>query len=202
MGKFIGGIIIGVLALAGGVYAYLHYGLFDMRADRPNGRLEMAYMNDAMDRYAGRHAPKVRNPLPLTDATLIGGIAVYKSNCAGCHGGPDMPESALGAGFNPPAPQFVKDAPDMPENQNYWIIRHGVKMTGMPAWEKVLAESDIWKVTTFVGRMGELDKLSPAVQQAWKGSPAVAAPPASAEPAPGSEAAPRPAPTPEQRRGH
>jgi hypothetical protein len=56
----------------------------------------------------------------------------------------------------------------MPENENYWIIRHGIKMTGMPAWDKVLSDTDIWKVITFLRKMGDLDKLPPAAQAEWK----------------------------------
>jgi len=128
MGKFLAGFIIGAVVLAGGVYVYIHYGFLDMRADRASGRWERACMNGALDRYAERYGPQVRNPLEPTDATLIEGIALYKADCAGCHGGPDNPVSELGLGFNPPAPQFLRAAPGIPGNQNYWIIRHGVRM--------------------------------------------------------------------------
>lgn len=188
MGKFLAGIILGVLGVAAGAYAYVHNGYFDMRADQPMHPLERLYMRGAMDNYASRYSPKAHNPILATDANLIEGLKLYKSNCAGCHGGPDKPISDVGAGFSPRAPQFLKDAPEMPENQNYWIIQHGVKMTGMPAWDRVLSDTEIWKVTTFLGKMEDLDKLSPAVQQAWKtGEPAIPAAsqnPAAATPPP------------------
>jgi thiosulfate dehydrogenase len=168
MGKFIGGVIVGLLCVAAGVYVYVHYGFMNLQADRPPGRLESLYMGSAMDHYAERHAPQVRNPIQPTDANLVEGIRLYKSNCAVCHGGPDKPVSDVGLGFNPPVPQFLKEAPDMPENENYWIISHGIKRTGMPAWNKVLSDSDIWKLTTFLSKMEDLDKLPPAAQAAWK----------------------------------
>jgi thiosulfate dehydrogenase len=168
MGKFIWGIIVGVLGVAAGAYIYVHYGFMNMQADRTPGRIESMYMGSAMDHYAERHAPRVQNPIQLTEANLVDGVRLYKSNCAVCHGGPDKPISNVGLGFNPPVPQFLKEAPDMPENENYWIIRHGIKMTGMPAWDKVLSDTDIWKVTTFLSMMGGLDKLPPAAQAEWK----------------------------------
>jgi mono/diheme cytochrome c family protein len=170
MGRFVAGIIVGAAGLAAGAYVYVHYGFMDMRADQPAGRIERFYMRDAMDKYADRHAPKLPNPVPPTNANLIEGIRVYKNNCAICHGGPEKPVAALGQTFSPPVPQFLKDAPDMPEYQNYWVIRHGVKMTGMPAWDQILPDIDIWKVTTFLSKMDQLSQLSPEVQAAWKAS--------------------------------
>lgn len=168
MGKFIAGIIIGIVGVAAGAYVFLHYGFMNMAADQPVNSMELFYMKGAMTRYSTRYAPKVQDPVPPTDDNLIAGIRLYKSNCAVCHGGPDIPMSDVGRGLYPPAPQFLKDAPDMPENQNYWIIKHGVARTGMLAWNKQMSDSDIWTIATFFSKMDQLDKLSAPVQQAWK----------------------------------
>ena len=53
----------------------------------------------------------------------------------------------------------------MPENQNFYIIEHGVRLSGMPAWKQVLSERDMWQVTTFLSHM---DKLPPQVSVEWK----------------------------------
>jgi len=67
----------------------------------------------------------------------------------------------------PRAPQFVEDAPDMPENQNFYIIQHGIRLSGMPAWKQALTEQEIWQVTAF---LSHVDKLPPQVSTAWKSS--------------------------------
>lgn len=168
MGKFIAGIIIGVLLVAGGAYVYLHYGYLDMRADQPLMRVERIYMEGAMERYAERSAPAAQNPIQSTDANLVEGIRLYKAHCALCHGGPNAAVSAVGEGLYPPAPQFLKHLPHMPENQNFWIIKHGISRTGMPAWGKIMSENEIWQVTAFLSRMEQLEKQSYAVQEAWR----------------------------------
>ncbi len=53
----------------------------------------------------------------------------------------------------------------MPENQNYYIIAHGIRLSGMPAWKQVLNEQQMWQVTTLLSHM---DKLPPQVSDAWK----------------------------------
>jgi predicted outer membrane protein len=65
----------------------------------------------------------------------------------------------------PRAPQFVEDAPDMPENQNFYIIQHGICLSGMTAWKQALSVRESWQVVTFLSRM---DKLQPQVSAALK----------------------------------
>jgi thiosulfate dehydrogenase len=69
----------------------------------------------------------------------------------------------------------MKRAPDMPDNENFYITKHGVRMTGMPAWGKILNDDQLWQVTTFLSHM---DKLPPATDQEWK-TPTPQPPPAS-----------------------
>ena len=56
---------------------------------------------------------------------------------------------------------------DDPEWHIYYAVRTGIRYTGMPAWNKVLSEQDMWKVTAFLSR---IEKLPPAVQDYWKKS--------------------------------
>jgi len=65
----------------------------------------------------------------------------------------------------PRALQFAEDAPDMPENQNFYIIQHGIRLSGMPGWKGTLSEQETWQVTTFLSHM---DKLPAQVSEAWK----------------------------------
>jgi mono/diheme cytochrome c family protein len=53
----------------------------------------------------------------------------------------------------------------MPENQNFYIIQHGIRLSGMPAWKAALSEQETWQVTTFLSHM---DKLPAQVSEAWK----------------------------------
>ena len=107
----------------------------------------------------------MRNPVSPTDANLIAGMKVYQANCSSCHGDIDRPHAMFADGLYPRAPQFLKKAPDMPENQNFYIIKHGVRMSGMPAWNELLTHGQMWQVTGF---LANIDKLPPQVSAAWK----------------------------------
>ncbi len=164
MRKFFLGVVVTLVILAGGAYVYLRVGYLDLRADIQPSAFEqhsaMAFMDASMD----RHAPEQKNPIEPSEAKMIEGVRLYNTHCAECHGAPDHPQQKFGHPFYPPAPLFTEDAPDMPENQNFYIIRHGVRWTGMPAWENTLSDDQIWTLVTFLSHM---DKLPPAVQQVW-----------------------------------
>ena len=54
---------------------------------------------------------------------------------------------------------------DDPEWHTYYVVRNGIRYTGMPSWNHTLSEQDMWKVTAF---LSHLEKLPPAVQDYWK----------------------------------
>jgi mono/diheme cytochrome c family protein len=158
---FLAGIVVVLLAL----FCYVRFGFVDPRADAEPGSLETKLAMPALDASVDRRAPSLQNPIQPTEENLLGGMKIYQANCAGCHGDISHPHLAFGDAFYPRVPQFVEDAPDMPENQNFYIIQHGVRLTGMPGWKTTLKESEVWQVTTF---LSHIDKLPPQVLAAWK----------------------------------
>jgi len=165
MRNFILGIIATiVVAIAVGlVIAY--FGLMPTNADATPPAFEQHIAMSALDASMERHAPQVPNPVPPTDENLIAGMKLYSMNCAVCHGTLDYSPSLLEHSMYPPPPQIVQDPLDDPELHIYFAVRTGVRYTGMPAWNKALADQDIWKITAFLSR---LDKLPPAVQDTWE----------------------------------
>jgi thiosulfate dehydrogenase len=165
MFRFLSGFIavIAIVVLAG--FLWLRLGFMDARADAPENVMERAVAMPALDASVRRHAPQLQNPVATTDDNLEAGMKVYQNHCAGCHGDIHQPRAALGDSLYPRAPQFLEDAPDMPEYQNFYIIQHGIRLSGMPASRNSLKEEEIWQVTTFLSHM---DKLPPQVSDQWK----------------------------------
>ena len=167
--KFLLGLAIAVVVVLTAGFCYVRFGFVDPRADLPVGWLESKIAMPALDAAVDRRAPEAHNPLQPTDTNLIAGMKIYQTNCAGCHGDIRHSHAAFGDAFYPRAPQFAEDAPDMPENQNFYIIRHGIRLSGMPAWKGAFNEQETWQVTTFLSHM---DKLPAQVSEAWKMAPA------------------------------
>jgi len=177
--KFLAGFLAAFVAVFLAGFCFVRLGFFDPRADMAVGALETRIAMPSLDAAVDRRAPATQNPVLPTDANLSAGVKIYEANCATCHGNILRPRGPLAEAFYPRAPQFLEDPPDMPENQNYYIIAHGIRLSGMPAWKQTLSEQEMWQVTTLLSHM---DKLPPVVTEEWKalpgGSPDAASSPA------------------------
>jgi mono/diheme cytochrome c family protein len=165
MRSFLIGVLAGVVVLVLAGFSYVRFGLVDSRADIPVNGIEQKIAMPSLDASVDRHAPEIKNPVDATDANLSAGMKIYQTNCASCHGDVSHPEGALADALYPRAPQFVRDSSDMPENQNFYIIQHGIRLSGMPAWRLSLSDQQMWQVTTFLNHM---DKLPTEVSEQWK----------------------------------
>jgi len=162
MTNFVRGIIVTLFVLAFSGWLYLRLGYPHLRASSRPSWLESALAVTAVAASAARHAAEHKNPIQATEANLLDGAHLYRDKCADCHGRPDNPVSDYGDSFYPRAPQFMKALPRLPENQNFYIIKYGVRWTAMPAWGNIMTESEVWQVVTFLSHLGN---LSPAVEQ-------------------------------------
>jgi len=164
MRKFIPGIILTLVVLPIlGVGAAL-LGLINSNADQAPSKAERWLSMRALDASVERRAPHDPNPVPVNDATLIEGMKTYVMACAECHGNLDKKPSQFGVELYPRAPQFIIHGVHDEEWQTFYVIKHGVRNTGMPAWKNLMSDIDIWKMTAFLSRV---NNLPPAVQEEW-----------------------------------
>jgi mono/diheme cytochrome c family protein len=183
MRRFLLGFLVAVVLVVLVGFSYVRFGLLDPRADIPINRLEEKIAMPALDASVDRRAPEIKNPVDSDDPSLIAGMKIYQTDCASCHGDVNHSRGMLADSLYPRAPQFVEDAPDMPEYQNFYIIQHGIRLSGMPAWRQSLSEQQMWQVTTF---LSHIDKLPPSVSDQWKAAagPSAEGNPSSARPSP------------------
>jgi mono/diheme cytochrome c family protein len=165
MKRFIAGIVFTLIVFVCVVCAVSTFGLYPMGADNPPSGLERAVAVRAMDVYADKHKPAMDNPTPITAANLTEGAKEYEEHCAFCHGGAKAKISPMRDKFSPPVPQLVDQVPHDPDNWLFWVTKHGVRMTGMPSWDGIMSDEEIWKVIAF---LKHTDKLPPETQAAWQ----------------------------------
>jgi mono/diheme cytochrome c family protein len=171
MKGFLTGILLTLAVLIMGGLWSLWRGYVDFAADHQPSFLERKLAMAAVDASTDRRAPNVRNPVPPTEENLVAGAKLYVKHCAGCHGLPSNADSQFARSFYPPVPGFFKEAPDMAENQNFYVIEHGIRWTGMPAWNKTLNDTRAWQIVTFLSHVaqlppGALKELEPSVSAA------------------------------------
>src|SRR5438045_3581916 len=156
MKAFVAGVIATMLGIAVTVYAVADLGLYPIGADNPPGGLERALASRAMDVYASKHQPEGSNPTTITPANLTEGAKDYEEHCAFCHGGAKAKISPMRDKFNPPVPQLINRIPHDDDAWLFWVTKHGVRMTGMPAWNGIMSAEEMWQVIAFIKPQAKL----------------------------------------------
>jgi mono/diheme cytochrome c family protein len=162
MRAFFWGVFLTIVLILVGAYLVVKLGYINFAADQEAPAIERHLAMVASDASMERRAPAIQNPLTPTEDTLVAGAKLYRDNCAGCHGSSADPDAAMGHAFNPPAPQFMSDSADMADNENFYIIQHGIRWTGMPAWKSKFNDTQVWQLVTFLKKM---DKLPPSAEK-------------------------------------
>lgn len=168
MRGFLLGILVTLIVGAGVAYLVLRSGVVPAAADVKPSRLEIWAAKTSLHATLDNEAPKEANPVLLSDDNLIAGIKLYDQHCAVCHGTAKGKAATppIAVGENPAPPQLASDGvEDDPEGVTFWKVKHGIRWTGMPAWEKTLNDQQIWTLALFLKHM---DKLPPAAEQVWE----------------------------------
>jgi mono/diheme cytochrome c family protein len=110
----------------------------------------------ALRAAVARNAAGESEPPPSSEDDLTAGAEIYTEMCARCHGGAASDANALGASFYPPAPRLSGRSSTYSERELFWIIKHGIRNTAMPAWGSLLSVEDIQDVAAVVKRFDDL----------------------------------------------
>ncbi|MBQ5946331.1 cytochrome c [Massilia sp. ST3] len=136
---------LGLMVLFGGWY--------NIGATKQHFPMVYTVLEQGMRYSVQHHAQDVKVPALGAPQQLRLGAALYRDNCAQCHGGPGVAQARIGMSMQP-VPGPLSDATvRWKARELYWITRHGVKMSGMPAWEVHLDEGELWAVVAFVSAM-------------------------------------------------
>jgi mono/diheme cytochrome c family protein len=152
------------------VVGFVYSGVYDVGADNPHHAITRWMLHTTMDRSVARQAAQIKVPGNLNDTAVIStGAGHYAQMCVDCHLAPGRANSELREGLNPQPPELAYEVADMSPAQLFWITKHGIKMSAMPAWGKTHTDSDIWAMVAF---MQKLPRMSPTEYNALTAAPA------------------------------
>jgi thiosulfate dehydrogenase len=170
--KFLIGLVVGLLILPVVFVFYALSGHMPVATSDPPMPFEAALASAGLDARIHREASN-RDVSNFTASELVSGADIYQKNCAVCHGLPNQTMTTIGQGEFPRPPQlFTVDGrvSDDPVGVTYWKVKNGIRLTGMPSFEKSLSDLQMWQVTALVARA---DKLPPQVMDALKPGPPI-----------------------------
>ncbi len=149
-------IVLGLaLFTALGATAFVYLGLFPPGADEPHSDLVYTLLQTTRERGIASRMQGITVP-PLNDPPLIRkGAGNYNAMCSGCHLMPGAKDSELSRGLYPAPPALAK-IDNLDPAKAFWVIKHGIKASGMPAWGKSMDDDTIWGMVAFLKKLPAL----------------------------------------------
>lgn len=147
----LGGLAIGGVAVAGFVWS----GAYNVGADDPHIAPVYALMETIRDQSIRSRANDLKVPDLDGRERIEQGAGNYNAMCAGCHLKPGVSETELSKGLYPAPPDLTRTEVD--EAEAFWVIKHGIKASGMPAWGKSMEDEYIWNMVALIRQLPILD---------------------------------------------
>ncbi len=146
-------IVVSVLLAGLGAAAFVWSGWYDISATVQHTQPVYALLETTMHQSVKRRAAAIEPPALDAPALVARGAGCYVAKCVQCHGGPGVAPDDIGRSMQPLPGPLVDAKQRWRPQELYWITRHGIKMSGMPAWQYRLADDDLWAVVAFMQRL-------------------------------------------------
>lgn len=135
-----------------GLGTFVWSGLYNPGADSPHWKITYVLMQAARDRSVEHQAAGIALPDNLDDPQVIlKGAGQYAAMCTSCHLAPGMKDTELRPGLYPRPPRLSEGKVD--PREAFWVIKHGLKMSAMPAWGMSHDDATIWSMVAFLQKL-------------------------------------------------
>lgn len=141
-------------------------------ANKRPSKMETLLANAAKDVAIPIQATDRKNPFPASSENVERGRQVYQQSCALCHGPDGRSATDLGRNMYPPAMDL--NSPHVQhwsDGDLFWIIKNGIRLTGMPAWDGSISDDDTWKLARFIHGLPQMETASNASSQPQPAAP-------------------------------
>ena len=142
------------------VVLFVKSGLYDVAASRPHSKLTEWLTHETMIHSVRRHARAVEPPPQFSGADVAAGFCAYETHCVACHGAAAIAREPWVGGLEPSPPYLLDATSRWTPTELFWIVKNGIKMTGMPSWRDSMSDRQLWTVVAFLEAMRSLPPRS------------------------------------------
>jgi len=148
-------VLAGAAGLVGAVVVW--GGLYDVAATRQHWQPTYSLLETAMRHAVRLRAGDIPEPPLADEAMALRGAGCFRDKCVQCHGAPGVAPEDIGKSMQPLPGPLVDARRHWRPRELYWLTRHGIRMSGMPAWEFRLREEELWELVAFMQRLPDLN---------------------------------------------
>lgn len=151
---------ITTLILLGTLFAglFIWFGVFNVSAKDKHWAATTALLELTRERSIEVRSEKINPQLSMNIEAISNGAKNYDAMCAQCHLSPITEPTELNLGLYPQPPVFYKTSHEIDPKETYWVIKNGLKMTGMPAWGDFHTDQQLWELVAFLSKIGGMSK--------------------------------------------
>ncbi len=166
--RFIARVIAIVIVFSLGGLTLIYSGVYNVAANNHHFGLTYWVLHTAVRRSIEYHARDIQAPASFTDAQEKQGFSMYNETCVYCHGGPGKDPVDFGQGLYPEPPFLADTVRSWTNGQLFWIIKNGIKASGMPTFGGTHKDEEIWTAVAFIQK---LPGMTPEQYTAMEKSP-------------------------------
>jgi len=153
MRSFLVSLAVAIALIVVGGLIFIYSGVFDVAASDPHWPMTRWVFDTVRIRSIKAHATGIETPPELDDpAKLVVGTEHFAAHCAVCHGAPGVPKGDIARGLNPQPPDLTEISALYTPPELLWILKHGIRMTGMPSWSDH-SDEELWATVAFIEKL-------------------------------------------------
>jgi mono/diheme cytochrome c family protein len=146
------GVAVAIGLIVIGAAVFVTSGVYNIGADDHHTAMVLTVIEALRERSIGSRADSIAVPHLEEPSKITAGALRYSTLCVGCHLAPGVTRSDLRKGLYPHPPNLAQE--DIRDSRRaFWTIKHGIKMSAMPAWGTTLDDEAIWDIVAFVRQM-------------------------------------------------
>jgi len=131
-------------------FGYVKSGLYNVGAAKPHTRFTFWVTHETMIHSVRSHAKSIVAPASVSAAQVVRGYCAYETHCVACHGAAGVARQHWAGGMEPQPPYLLDATETFRQRELFWIVKNGIKMTGMPSWKDSMTDAQIWEVVAWL----------------------------------------------------
>ena len=146
-----------LMGLAASGFLVVISGVIPIKASSGHWAITRWFLNFSKERSIATHTLGLKVPALDDPALVLKGAAHFETGCRPCHGSPDLPHPRIAWQMTPPPPYLPTEVAQWANDELFYIVKHGLKFTGMPAWPAIRRDDEVWAMVAFLRKFPELN---------------------------------------------
>jgi len=151
-------LLIAIILATAGAFGFVYAGIYNISATDPHWPITRWAMETVRTQSIKAHARGITAPAWITDnERAVAGTEHFAAHCASCHGAPGVPAGDIANGLYPKPPDLTEAAKEYTPGELFWILKNGIKMTGMPSWSDH-SDDELWGTVAFLEKLPSMSE--------------------------------------------